>query len=152
TAALQVDGEAQQTTCAPLWHCRDEFASIALGIPLVSIWIGPAGTRFRIQVVEDSLNHSGIEQQPFDTFALMGAAGVGGLTIDQETIIFDRYFGARTTGGCMNGLRRRQQSQGTKVTSTHDFLRYCRTLLAWASAMSRSASSCIRYRPRTMRS
>src|SRR5205823_12285680 len=98
TAALEIECETEKTASPPVRHGRDEFVGIALGIPLVSVGIGPARASRRIRIAEDALDGAHVHQQAFDTQAAPRASSICGLAIEDKIVPADRDFGTRSGG------------------------------------------------------
>ena len=88
TAALEIDGEAQQPGCPPDRHHLNELRRIAVGIE-GTVRIGPACPRFGIAIVEDALHQTGVRQQALDLLAVIAASGKSRLAIDEEAVVLD---------------------------------------------------------------
>ena len=65
---------------------RDEFTRVAFGVPLAGIRVSPTFGRFRVQVVEDALDHAGIEEEALESVTVPLAALIGEPAIDEEGI------------------------------------------------------------------
>src|SRR5439155_19665186 len=89
-AALQVDRECQQSVAAPLRHGGDELVGVPLAVPALRIRIRPLAARLGVEVVEDALHQTRVEQQALDLLLLPGAAGVGRAAVQQKYVAADR--------------------------------------------------------------
>src|SRR5262245_45065766 len=108
----------------PFWHGRDELARIALRVPLARVRVSPARARLGIQVVEDRLHHSRVEQQPFDFLAVEAASFVGELAIDEELLAANRDFGAMRGRLGATWNRRNHRNEQYPEPKPHWILRY----------------------------
>src|SRR6266545_2377708 len=86
TAALEVQGHAQQPVLPPGRHGRDELAGVALGVPLLRVGVRPQLHRLRIEVVENRLHHAAVEEQPLNVLAPPGSPLVSRLAIDPKLL------------------------------------------------------------------
>ncbi len=84
---------------APFGHGRDEFAGVPIRVPFAAVGINPAGACLGVQIVEDRLHHPRVEEQPFDSLAVEGAAFVGERAVDEELLAANGDFRASRLDG-----------------------------------------------------
>ena len=109
--ALEVDAEREEAMRAPDGHGGEEFAEVALGVPLAGVGVRPAGNGLGVEVVEDALDHPGVHHEALDFFPLPSPARVGRHPVDKEFIALDgdrRFRGGRSGCGC-EGERAREK-------------------------------------------
>ena len=100
----------------PLGQRRHQLAGIALRVPLAGVGVGPLATGLGIEIVEDPLHRPHVHEQSFDLQALVRAARIGGLAVEEELFSPDGDFGAaRRRGGAHGGYGARQCQESSAI-------------------------------------
>src|SRR5690606_21056762 len=91
-ASLEVDRKGKQAMLPPLGHGLDEFICISLWVPRFRIRVCPQTAGALVQVVEDTLHHTSVEEQSLDWYAVPRASLICRASVDIELLSLDRYL------------------------------------------------------------
>jgi hypothetical protein len=87
-AALEVDGEGEESVPPPLGHGSEELAGVAFGVPR-AVGVVPEGSGLGVEVVEGALDEAGVREEALDLHAAPGPSGEGGPAAYGERVSVD---------------------------------------------------------------
>ncbi len=87
--ALQIDGEREQAVPAPFRHRGNELARVPFRVPFARVRVSPLVRGGRIAVVENSLDHPRVQQQPLDAVPAPDATGISWPAVDVKFVAND---------------------------------------------------------------